>query len=291
MAFDIYALDNLDDYDEQAFYAYHDKLLELFFEAPEGKALLQTWPGAGFWSHALLEYGMNYTGVTLTRMGAGHVNELLTEVFPRKISLGAPEDADHALPEMIAFWEYLRREYRLAKADEVLQCLREAQPAEFRRWMNDSSRFGMAKSFFVMGQQAGFDMTTEEGNAAFMQHYNENLARPGFVPGLPALSNLLAAGEALGLGPGSYVKKDAAKAKHKRKIARASRKKKQTEIASQARCLAFRRRGVPIAQPGWPVGQAHGVIHRRACLPAGQCARSVSFQPRQCGRSIVPQRY
>jgi len=38
--------------------------------------------------------------------------------------------------------------------------------------MNDPSRFGMAKSFFMMGQAAGFDMTTQEGAEAFMNWYN-----------------------------------------------------------------------------------------------------------------------
>lgn len=31
--------------------------------------------------------------------------------------------------------------------------------------MNDPSRFGMAKSFFMMGRQAGYDMTDQEETA------------------------------------------------------------------------------------------------------------------------------
>ncbi len=228
MAFDIHQLDELDDFDEEVFYPYHDELLELFHASPEGQAFEQTHPSMGFWAHALIEYGYNYTGATLTVMDAGHVDELLTDIFPRKVSLSAPEDADDALPELIAFWEYLRREYKLANADEVLDSLRALKPAQFRAWMNDSSRFGMAKSFFAMGQQGGFDMSTEEGNAAFMQQYNANLARPTTTP---SMLDLLSAGlqqsalDGLGLEPVGRNKKDAAKAKHLRKIARASRKK------------------------------------------------------------------
>ncbi len=228
MAFDIHQLDEMDDFDEEVFYPYHDELLELFQNSPEGQAFAQTHSGMGFWAHGLMEYGYNYTGATLTGMDAGHVNELLTEIFPRKVSLGAPEDADDALPELIAFWEYLQRAYKLPNADEVLDCLRALKPAQFRAWMNDSSRFGVAKSFFAMGQQAGFDMSTQEGNAAFMQHYNANLARPATTPSMLELLGASLQRSALGgagLVPVGRDKKDAAKAKHLRKIARESRKK------------------------------------------------------------------
>ncbi len=228
MAFDIHQLDEMDDFDEEVFYPYHDELLDLFHASPEGQAFAQTHPNMGFWAHVLMDYGYNYTGVTLPMMDANHVDELLTDIFPRKVSLGAPEDADDALPELIAFWEYLQREYQLPNADEVLDSLRAVKPAQFRAWMNDSSRFGMAKSIFAMGQQAGFDMSTQEGNEAFMRQYNANLARPATTP---SMLELLGAGlqrSALGgagLLPVGRDKKDAAKTKHLRKLARASRKK------------------------------------------------------------------
>lgn len=225
MAFDIHRLDDLDDFDEELTTAYDDELLDLFVASPEGQAFAKTHPGLGFWASRLLEYGRTYT-TNLTEMDEGDVEELLTDVFPRKISLSAPEEADDGIPEMIAFWEYLEREYKLPNAGDILRYLRSVKPAQFRAWMNDSERFGMAKSLFSLGQSAGFDMTSEEGSAAFMNHYNDNLARPSGPAFDPALLPLLAGG----LGPTSLEpvgrsKKDAAKARHKRKIARASRKK------------------------------------------------------------------
>lgn len=57
--------------------------------------------------------------------------------------------------------------------------------------MNDSSNFGMAKSFFTAGLAAGFDMTTQEGMAGFQEQYNQNIreskATPSVPPGLEML--------------------------------------------------------------------------------------------------------
>src|SRR5205807_1891760 len=103
----------------------------------------------------------SYADTTLPAMDVSDVEELLTDVFPRKISLAAPEGANDGVPELIAFWEYLKREYKLANAEAILLYLRSVKVEDFRQWMNDPSRFGMAKSFFMQGQSAGFDMTNE----------------------------------------------------------------------------------------------------------------------------------
>jgi len=42
--------------------------------------------------------------------------------------------------------------------------------------MNDPARFGMAKSFFMMGQSAGFDMTKQEDMDSFVKLYNAGLS-------------------------------------------------------------------------------------------------------------------
>jgi hypothetical protein len=74
-----------------------------------------------FWAKCLIDYGYNYVGVALHEMDANDMEELLTEVFPRKISLSKPEDADQGLPAMIALWEYLKREYQLSNAENILR--------------------------------------------------------------------------------------------------------------------------------------------------------------------------
>jgi hypothetical protein len=124
MAFDIYRLDNLDDYEEDEFNEYQDELIELFADSPEGQSRAKEDPGMGFWVARLIDYGYSFTGKTIPQMDESDIEELLTDVFPRKVSLNAPEDADDALPALIAFWEYLKREYKLANAGDILGYLR-----------------------------------------------------------------------------------------------------------------------------------------------------------------------
>ncbi len=216
MTFDIRALDDVDsfegDYDERLA-EYRDALLELFFESPEAEEHRKTYRDIGYWIANLIYYGYVHAGATIPRMTVRDVDEIVTEIFPRKISLTSREEAKDAVPELIAFWEYLKREYKLGQADGILKFLREISPDEFVKMMYDSSKFGMAKSFFMAGQSAGFDMTDEKESQAFMLHYNASLladreSKPGGL-----------------LGPPKQKKRDAAKQKRKRKAARAARKR------------------------------------------------------------------
>jgi len=230
MSFDIYQLDHLRESDdfEEVLPEYQDALLELFSQSAEGQARLQADPDMGFWAAQLIDYGYTYLEVTLPQMRQTHLRELFTEVFPRKITLHAPEDADDALPELIAFWEYLQREYKLPAAREILSYLHGVKPEQYKQWMNDSSKFGMAKSFMMTGKGAGFDMTEEKDRQEFLSLYNASLPRPEnrsdnrMLPTFPGdwLPPALLEEEGGGRG-----KKSGLKAKRRRKIAKASRKK------------------------------------------------------------------
>ena len=230
MSFDIYQLDHLGESDdfEEVLSEYQDALGELFFHSSEGQAHLQVNPDMGFWVLQLIDYGYTYLEVTVPQMRSTHLRELLTEIFPRKITLHTPDDADDALPELIAFWEYLQREYNLPASKDILSYLRGVNPAQFKQWMNDSSRFGMAKSFMMAGKTAGFDMTEEKDRQTFISLYNASLPRLENRPGnqmLPTFPGdwgppLLPQEEGSGRG-----KKSGLKAKRMRKIAKASRKK------------------------------------------------------------------
>jgi hypothetical protein len=78
--------------------------------------------------------------------------------------------------------------------------------------MDDPSKFGMAKSFVMMGRQAGFDMTKEDDIDAFMHRYNASILAqsPELISG-PRRT-----------GPSGKAR---AKRKTKRKAARAARKR------------------------------------------------------------------
>ena len=176
MTFNIYQLDNKYYEEVEPLLAdYEDEIIELFANSTEGQSYLETHSGLGGWIAHLIYYGYVYEGFTLPQMTADDVALVLESLLPRKITLLSPEDADDAIPELIVFWQFLKREYQFINADSILSYLQEIEP-EFRDIMNDTSKFGMAKSFFMMGQKAGFDMSTQEGLDGFMLHYNANIA-------------------------------------------------------------------------------------------------------------------
>lgn len=169
----------------------------------------------GFWIAQLIYYGFGYIGVTLPHMDKRDIDEIITDLFPRKISLSSPEDADDAIPELLAFWRFLESKYKLSNADMIIDYLTKIEP-EFNAVMNDPSNFGMAKSFMTMGQKAGFDMTDQDQINDFMQLYNKNIM--GGQIGIPS------AKKALDFNT-EYPSSKKAKKKQKRKIAKSSRRK------------------------------------------------------------------
>ena len=198
--------------------------MELFLASAEGQALAEANPDVaiGFWPYQLMYYGFIYEGYTIPQMTDEDVAEIVTGLFPRKISLVSPEDADYAIPEMIAFWQFLKREYALPNANEILSFLRQIEP-EFRKMMLNPANFGTAKSFMMAGQSAGFDMTNKADIDRFMVEYNMAQMAGGFEPPpMPDLDELLdlpyKEPETVERAP-SHARK-----KQKRKMAKASRK-------------------------------------------------------------------
>lgn len=212
MAFDIYQLDDLEDRDHEAIESFSEELIGLFIESPEGQAHQQTTPNIiGFWTGRLIDYGYSYCGETIPHMGVGDVEELLTDIFPRKISIDPDEDTQDAIPELVAFWSYLNRAYQLPQAEPILRYLRGISPETFHGWLMDPARFGMAKSFMMGGNAAGFDMSNPEEYGRYAVLHNAMAMAQDSGIGLP-------------LGE-SRSKKSATKAKRTRKLAKASRKK------------------------------------------------------------------
>ena len=227
MTFDINQLDKID-YDtegEEALAAYQEALLERFYQSAEGQSYIDTHPDIemGFWAAQLMYYGYVYEGITIPRMTAGDVEEIVIELFPRKISLFSAEEAEDAIPELIAFWQFLKREYKLANADGIVRFLQQIGP-KFKAIMMDPSKFGMAKSFFMMGQSAGYDMTDEAEANQFITAYNAGLLGQGSGGlSLPSQEGIF---DSSGGQHGSSKRGvSQAKKKKARKIAKASRKK------------------------------------------------------------------
>lgn len=120
----------------------------------------------GFWISPFIEFSFHYVGTSVSRMTKKEAMEILVDWFPRKISIRKPEEAEEAIPELIAFWRFLKRENRLFYISSLLRSLERLQ-SRYSSKRNDPLRFGTTRSFFTTGKAAGFDMENEKEYAEF----------------------------------------------------------------------------------------------------------------------------
>lgn len=153
---------------------YHDQLMQLFEQSLEGQALQQEGSDLG-WASMMLEFGVDYFGVTPPKMSPHNLSEILFDLFPRKVSTSADE-ADDIVRTVQAFWKFMQREFHLANAAACLKVLDDRAARELKKKMSDPSSFGIAKSFVMMGKERGFDMTSEKGLNEWMALYNAEIA-------------------------------------------------------------------------------------------------------------------
>jgi hypothetical protein len=159
--------------DEDRLEEYQAGLLEDFVASSEGIACLKdkNWP---HWAEMFLDYYFGYIGDNVAEMSKSDVEEVIFQLIPEKVST-EPEDASEIIAEMHAFWSYLGREFQLKQAPQILALFTDDAITELRAELANPRNYGMAKSMFMTGKQAGFDMTTQEGLDAFMMDYNSRL--------------------------------------------------------------------------------------------------------------------
>ncbi|MEO0456802.1 MAG: hypothetical protein AAF152_09495 [Cyanobacteria bacterium P01_A01_bin.114] len=189
MTFNIRLLDNLS-YDdvEPLLDEYIEDAIDQFVASETGQAYVKNHPDGGGWIGTFIEMAYLYGEMTLPKMTKGDVQQVMEYILPRKLTLLDPSETDDAIPELVAFWTFLKQAYRLRSAGAIAKYLLSIQ-AKFRDWMFDPGRGGIAKNFMLQGIQAGYDMTTEEGMKAFQAEYNQNIrANPPARPPLQPLS-------------------------------------------------------------------------------------------------------
>lgn len=208
MTFDLHQLDNLEfDENNELIHEYVQEAIQAFADSPEGQAYSEEHPDFGGWIRSFIDFGYSYEGFTLPKMTKADADLLMGSLLPRKITLMNASEADDAGSELIAFWSWLKREYKLKNADSIIAYL-DSIKDQFPQWMVDPNRAGMAKSFMMGGMQAGFDMTTQEGLNAFQMAYNAQQLSDRSGEGAP-FGQL---GQALDqLSPGAKKKKSKSK--------------------------------------------------------------------------------
>lgn len=166
-------------FDEQGTYLdekavrYEHALMEQFAASPEGQAITQTGTELG-WAGAMIHYAINYPGVTPPTMTTSDLEEVVFGLFPRKVITERGDGAE-IIGELRAFWRFLQRVYQLPQAKQMLALLTSQAARRLERELQEPAHFGMAKSFVVMGKQAGFDMESPEGMRAWVEAYNATI--------------------------------------------------------------------------------------------------------------------
>jgi hypothetical protein len=176
MSFDI----NKAVFDEQGSYLeeqasrYEEALMEQFAASPEGQAITQAGTELG-WARAMIHYAITYPGVTPPTMTVSDLEEVLYDLFPRKVITERGDGAE-IIQELRAFWHFLERVYQLPQSRQLLAHLTQQAARRLERALQEPTNFGMAKSFVLMGKEAGFDMESPEGMRAWVEAYNATVA-------------------------------------------------------------------------------------------------------------------
>ncbi|MBD2327177.1 plasmid pRiA4b ORF-3 family protein [Alkalinema sp. FACHB-956] len=197
MTFNLHQLDRLRPTDpaaETLLENYTIELIEQFRASPEGqdwiKLGMMPEDSVGSWVDNFLYFGFVYGQRPLTKMNTTSVKTLLTELFPQKVSLHHPDEADSTIPELIAFWQFLQRQYKLRQASAILNALKKIQP-DFKSIINDSSKFGSAKAFVQAGFAAGVDLEDPEAVQAFQTEFNQTLQANHLAGQPPSIAPML----------------------------------------------------------------------------------------------------
>jgi hypothetical protein len=176
MSFDIHeaVFDEQGTYLEEKAVRYEQALMGQFAASPEGQAIIQTGTELG-WAGAMIHYALSYPGVTPATMTTSDLEEVVFGLFPRKV-ITEKGDGAEIIGELRAFWHFVERVYQLPQARQMLARLTPQAARRLERELQEPANFGMAKSFVLMGKQAGFDMESPEGMQAWVKAYNATVA-------------------------------------------------------------------------------------------------------------------
>lgn len=164
-------LDDDGELDEDRVESYSAEILRRFEASPEAQAEPEA-----HWAAMLVDYATSYFGTTVESLSAAEVDELVFEVFPRKVSV-EPEAAPSIVAGLRAFLAFLEREYPDRGARDRLAVLGGNASQRLARLLADPSNFGPAKAFVMSGRAAGFDMASQAGLDAWAEHMSRSNLR------------------------------------------------------------------------------------------------------------------
>jgi len=160
-----------------------DELVRRFEDSPEAKGVTDVQA-----CHFVMDLAADYFGATIATLGPKELREIVFEIIPRKVSIDA-STASWIIEDNRAFYAFLKREFGLPQAGACLRVLGGDAVKKLAAALSDKSKFGMAKSLFMGGREAGFDMESREGIEAWMR-VRQSQPLPASIglpsPGAPA---------------------------------------------------------------------------------------------------------
>lgn len=152
-----------DEIDAEARTPLEDELVRRFVASPEAKTLTDAQS-----CHFVMDFAADYFNATIATLGPIELREIVFDIIPSKVSIDASA-ASWIIEDNRAFYAFLKREFGLAQADACLRVLGGDAVRKLEAALSDTSKFGMAKSLFMGGREAGFDMDSKEGVEAWMR--------------------------------------------------------------------------------------------------------------------------
>jgi len=118
----------------------------------------------------LVEFAAQYHGVTFGKITADQLQALLLETIPAQLAVESDE-AGRIVAAARELMRFAGEELGSAAAPACLALLDDAFEQRLARELANAANFGTGKQLVMAGIAAGFDMSTEEGVADFVQTF------------------------------------------------------------------------------------------------------------------------
>ena len=126
----------------------------------------------------LAQFAALHASVTLATISSRDLEETLFDVIPAKVSAGS-DIAKNIVDTIRAFYIWLKREYALDQADDIIELLNDDATRELEQQMEDPSNYSPAKAMMMQAMAQGIDLSSKEAINAFMLSQMQSGATPG----------------------------------------------------------------------------------------------------------------
>jgi len=192
-----------------------EDLLEQFHASPEHAKVKEPHD----WASLMLEHAHAFFGVRVDELTPVIVEDIVFFSFPSKVSC-PPEVAGSLVTELRAFFAFLERERLCPEAAACGRLFDDDAEDTLRDRLADPRSYSMTKAMIMAGFEAGYDLSTEEGLAAWLGQASDMLEGGN---GEPRQLRAVPSPSARSRPPSPKKKAERKKAK----TARAGRKKKR----------------------------------------------------------------